>query len=1187
MSSDLHGWQAYLDRFVEFDDPADRDRVIDLISAGPSSGQQDPEALRVLAGLLIERYQDSGADPADRDSAADTLGRLLSLLPADDLDADVIAGLRGHLLAEAGVHTAEVADLLGRGLAADPDEEDRQMLLYWRAICLSAAGPTSERLDELIHDLDELLRSLPGDHPARPEVSLRLGDALANQRGGPQDAERAIRLLSAAYEQLSPGGVRADVAANLSLLHENDPEAAVGWIRAALDEPGGESAERHAYLGQLLIRAVLPVGPHDVVTMAPEVAGRLFAAAMTQPATRDRITEARRHLEHALALEPGHMQARSLLTMVGLIVPAGSTDPVSSEAIREGVATALQVVATLPADAQNAAEMRALGLLLEVEPGIDKLRKAVAGLAKTHPLRPRLLARLGIALTATGEHVEAVGLLANALPRVPDEDPARRTGMTALVRALGGALRHDIRRSELDRLADELGPLASNDQADTAAWLALGSVYLLRGVRSSARADFEKGVTYLNLVIAASPENDELVALLRFLMACALTDRFPVDQDLQYLDDALAILDERPSPAALDPAALSMARGMARLLRAGHDRDPRTRGEQAIADFEEALTLLAQDSPHRATVQATLTGARVLAGQAVSPMAMAEVLRFTSGVDTDMIQDKAAIVAVLDAYARFNLAPATADAEAALRAAAQLSEREGRYPEVFLSEVVDLARRGRGETAEAIRAAVSGLRGRLSGVLIQKGVQRALALSYEAAEEALKAAHRALDAGMSAEAIEALELARGMTLHAATAGLPTSPSAPPPSPRGVPLPSDERTSAVLADRERFRPPPAAEIAAALSDAGWDALVYLLPGPGRALIVRPDTTVEDLLLPGLDEGKTLSAYAATHERVLSLLRTDALDAGRQAEWRSALQDVCSWAWLAVMRPLLAHVGAQGEIARVVLVPWGELGTVPWQAAGVAAEGAYVFRHAAVSFAVSARQLTRTAQAALPYDTTPVIVADPKGKVLRWGRWECDEILRIAYPAARCFGRWREGSAPVATEPATPAALLDLLPGAAHPATMVHFGCHAMSKPLPTESGLLLQEKLTVERLLDRPPADGPGPLVVLSACMSDFTQDNYDEALTLATALLATGASTVIGSRWAIADDARTALMMVMFHRYLREYGPAEALRRTQAWMVEPRGDDLPAGVSPELVARAYRLNLGDPLIWGAFTHQGR
>ena len=84
---------------------------------------------------------------------------------------------------------------------------------------------------------------------------------------------------------------------------------------------------------------------------------------------------------------------------------------------------------------------------------------------------------------------------------------------------------------------------------------------------------------------------------------------------------------------------------------------------------------------------------------------------------------------------------------------------------------------------------------------------------------------------------------------------------------------------------------------------------------------------------------------------------------------------------------------------------------------------------------------------------------------------------------------------------------------------------------------------------RDPAS-PGFLAVLSACTTDLANVDHDEALTLASALLAAGACGVIGARWPVEDSA-AAPVMVMFHHFLNNGHPypAEALRAAQLWML--------------------------------------
>jgi CHAT domain-containing protein len=54
-------------------------------------------------------------------------------------------------------------------------------------------------------------------------------------------------------------------------------------------------------------------------------------------------------------------------------------------------------------------------------------------------------------------------------------------------------------------------------------------------------------------------------------------------------------------------------------------------------------------------------------------------------------------------------------------------------------------------------------------------------------------------------------------------------------------------------------------------------------------------------------------------------------------------------------------------------------------------------------------------------------------------------------------------------------------------------------------------LSVATVLRRAEGRPPGGLVVLSACSSDVTVREYDEALTLAAAFLGAGATGVLGA----------------------------------------------------------------------------
>ncbi|MCZ0991612.1 CHAT domain-containing protein [Streptomyces diastatochromogenes] len=110
--------------------------------------------------------------------------------------------------------------------------------------------------------------------------------------------------------------------------------------------------------------------------------------------------------------------------------------------------------------------------------------------------------------------------------------------------------------------------------------------------------------------------------------------------------------------------------------------------------------------------------------------------------------------------------------------------------------------------------------------------------------------------------------------------------------------------------------------------------------------------------------------------------------------------------------------------------------------------------------------------------------------------------------------------------------------------------------------------------------------MLSACETDLSTGDHDEALTLSTALVARGAADVVGSRWAVNDSA-TALMMAAFHHFLtsQDLAPADALRAAQLWMLDPDRRP-PPGLGNPLRRDAARADLNEIHLWAAFTHQG-
>ncbi|MDX3227976.1 CHAT domain-containing protein [Streptomyces sp. ME19-01-6] len=413
----------------------------------------------------------------------------------------------------------------------------------------------------------------------------------------------------------------------------------------------------------------------------------------------------------------------------------------------------------------------------------------------------------------------------------------------------------------------------------------------------------------------------------------------------------------------------------------------------------------------------------------------------------------------------------------------------------------------------------------------------------------------------------------------------------------------------------LEPPDLAGLTAGLAATGTDALVYLVPGlePGQsglALILRPDTGNAPpavLKLPLLAPGSPpLERYLDATARRSQAAADDATaepsgQAAPDRQWEAALRELCDWAWPAAMGPVLAAVGPLNRPPRIVLVPCGALGAVAWHAARTpnwrgGRAHRYACEEAVLSYAPSSAEFLRAAaRDRLPTASGQVLVADPELSLL-WAEIETEALRAACYPDGLCYGEFPTA---VSDAPGTPEDILAVLPGGSSPtAAVLHISCHALVGPYPTRSALWLATppdaphdagRLTVARILDGTATGQPnaeGPLVVLSACETDLSTRDHDEALTLSTALIARGAADVIGSRWAV-RDASTALMMAVFHDFVTTHGlaPVDALRAAQLWMIDPHREPPPT-LHDDLRGEAARIDLGQVHLWAAFTHQG-
>jgi hypothetical protein len=559
-----------------------------------------------------------------------------------------------------------------------------------------------------------------------------------------------------------------------------------------------------------------------------------------------------------------------------------------------------------------------------------------------------------------------------------------------------------------------------------------------------------------------------------------------------------------------------------------------------------------------------------------------------------------------------------------------------------------------GDTVRAVAGALESLRLLSDDVLLQTGTEDGLRKAKLGSGRGLRAAGWALSIGQIDEALECLELGRAMVLGAAAAAgtIPdrlrvagedvladewVRAALPGATEEYLSVPSDlrQRVLRTLRRAEASRrlvgeTPSCALITEQLRRSDVDALIYLLPetadSAGRAVVIRADGTACDVLLPGLAAAarepfeQYLGSSAQRFARVRGADGTRDLKPG--PGWEDALNRLCAWAGSAVVSPLINALPTEptpDQPARIVFVPCGLLGLVPWQAAlldheasGELARPVRACDLLVISYAASAAELLRSlARVRTPYHANPVFVVDPSG-TLHYAGPEAVAIQHAYLPDARFMG-FVEGR-PVES-PGTPEEVLtQFTAGAgAAPASMVQISAHGTAGAGPTTSRLLLAapspedvdaepahdksrsagvgpEYLTVARILEsaRPGETARiAPLVVLDCCETDLTSRDHDEALTLTTAFVARGATDAIGSRWSI-DDWSTAVCVIVFHHYLatRHLTPADALRAAQRWMLgpAPAREPIPA-LTEELLSQGHQP-LDTVSSWAPFIHQG-
>ncbi|WP_285443868.1 CHAT domain-containing protein [Streptomyces sp. ISL-86] len=518
----------------------------------------------------------------------------------------------------------------------------------------------------------------------------------------------------------------------------------------------------------------------------------------------------------------------------------------------------------------------------------------------------------------------------------------------------------------------------------------------------------------------------------------------------------------------------------------------------------------------------------------------------------------------------------------------------------------------RGDREAARRYGIDSLRGYVWAALLQSGTHDAAEAARMAGENSEEVVRWCLADGCLEEAVQALDACRGLVLHAAT----TSRSVPEllaaadredlaerwrrASAEADSVPSALRREVIAAltgeGGTLLDPPGAAEIGERLRALRKDALVYLVPaslyGPGSALVVTAQGDIHAVPLPRLTEDAApLREYAPGGRTGRDLGPVPGWEAPASAPapvpapLREQLDRLCSWAWYAAVRPLFdlfAVPDRPGRVARLVLLPMGALGLVPWHAAwndDGTGRRRHAIEEAEISYAPSARLLCEVAaRPPAPHTATALIVGNPTGD-LHYAGEEADAVHRAFYPDGRLLG--------LSTGDGTPQEVAEWLRRDSDDGAVLHLACHGtVAENRPRSSYLSLKGgELTAEELTDSLP--GRLGLVVLAACRSQVSGRGHNEAYSLASAFLVAGTRSVIGSLWPVPDEA-TSVLMFMTHHFLRreQEPPARALRRAQLWVLDP-ARTVPAELPPVLAERLADLDPRDLSAWAGFTHLGQ
>jgi hypothetical protein len=1261
----------------------------------PAGGPDRAEVEVLLADALLGRAvtedgRAAGIDAADIDEASHLLASVRAAVPPEHpvrlhLTASLalVHGLRYVCFAgtDADRDAAEAyaTAVLADAAPAEPDDSTAtaHVMLAWTAL---TRQHTAEQRSTMLKQAE--IEAARFDAEAAVRVLAAFGEA----RISPADAETALGHLRRLPRDAGSSFVRASIPllgalAQLALMHAGAEVSDTGQVTAALESLAADPQTEETERGELLaMRAVLLAGRSEA-----GAAGALGDAASRLP--------------------QGHLLRSPVLTTLSAALSSQVADLGSGDDLGARLDEVAAVLDRLPHDDPEAAHaVTVLGAhilnasisnraVLQQDRLFAQVERFASDLAPGDPLVP-----LAEFMLWSSRHVRArlqhnteradaaLGEMIRRADLVPTGHMARPFVLSSVATAYmeRHSINGELRNLELaDKAINEAlveaaasgGPFAEGTAPH-------GYLLYLRGHLGVMRSVYKPSLPSVNEAIAdlerAEAELGPAEAGRQGLITSLGTARFLREQLAEPAGPEMTL-----SPAASD----TFERMLEAAERVGRDslEYPVLAAQAAAGLILRGLTAGDVTLVDRAiALQASVCAIPTL-GLRERPRMLefhGEGLHTRYSMTRDPRDLNNAITRLEEARRAVEQEPGNPHAGSVLQSLASAYRSRGNQ--------------ARGDVDRAVLIGLTGLRERAGDVLLQDSDDNALDVARRATNDATEMARWFLARGRDDAAVSAIELGRGMVLHAATSGTgvaealveaghpelalewtaqATRPVSPTPGGLVVPSGYDEppqdddlRYRAMLtlegtpAEARLLSPPTVADIAAALAGSGADALVYLLPqndgGQGAAVIVDRAGTISWLSLfrlrggDGTAVGEFLrtrraveraaeaagaageAVNAAEHARpaarAIYAAARSAFGAAR-ADWLTALDAVCDWAWQAAIGPLLrtlakradaSSASGAGDPRRIVLVPGGELGLLPWHAArrlvsgspasGGSARYDYACRHAVFSYASSARQFIDAARrGGRPWPEAPVLISDADTSLFH-AMTGVAHLHAAHYAGGAVFGSARyllpdpEIAGRVVVRPDDVLAALPhgASPGASPGASVLHFGCHGRVRVPVLGSSLRLgtnprggEVSMSVSDILrqartGQAQAHGGG-LVVLASCVTDVTEADYDEALTLATAFLAAGSAGVVAARWSV-PDAETALFMAAFHRFLNEEDgdPAHALREAQLWMLNPDREvphSWPAELRDEasLDGQPNGPSLTSTEAWAGFTYQGR